>query len=341
MTDADPLFEEGYRLYLEAESDEDLEKARSLLGQASMAGHAMAQDVLGNMYEDGDGVEEDIATALQLYRRSADQDCPSGLYDLGVLYLDGRGVEKDASRAFSLVKKAVDLGGLPDHVYMLSVLYHRGEGTDADEGRAMDLLERAAGLGSPEAKAGLGAILLSGDGLEKDPGRAFALLKEAAEDQQADAMCNLGLMYESGTHVGKDLGTAVSYYRQAADLGYAPAYFHLAVLAGQGEAPMSLADPTGLLGAEDRPGTPEDVGRLGESYYFGDGVDPDPEMAVQLFRAGIELDVPSCMYNLGVMIIRGEASAEYEGEEYDLILAAADAGYAPAEELVEQAKEEI
>ena len=66
MTDADALFEEGYRQYLEAERPEDLEKARVSLGQAATMGHAMAQDVLGNMYEDGDGVRKDISTALQL-----------------------------------------------------------------------------------------------------------------------------------------------------------------------------------------------------------------------------------------------------------------------------------
>ncbi len=340
MTDEDSLFEEGYRLYLEAESTEDLEKARVCLGQAATMGHAMAQDVLGNMYEDGDGVDEDIATALQLYRRSAEQDCPAGLYDLGVLYMDGRGVEKDAERAFALVDKAAALGNQPDHVFMLSVMYLKGEGVGQDQSKAMELLKKAAELGSPEAKANLGAVLLTGDGLDKDVEKAYALLKEASEDQECSAICNLGLMYESGTFVEKDLATAVAYYRQAADLGFAPAYYHLAVLAGQGMVPVSLIDPSDVLQGGDRAGTQDDVSALGEHYYFGDGAEPDPEMAVQYFRAGVDLDIPSCMYNLGVMIIRGEALAEYDGEQYDLILAAADAGYGPAKELLEQAQEE-
>ena len=341
MTDPGALFEEGYRLYVEAECPEDLERARSLLGQAASGGHAMAMDVLGNMYEDGDGAEEDVMTALQLYRRSAEQGCPAGMYDLGVLYLDGRGVDRDEERAFALISKAVEAESRPDHMYRLSVMYRTGEGTPADDGKALELLRKAADLGSPEAKSSLGSLLLSGDGVEKDPERAFVLFKEAAEDQDCRAMCNLGLMYEDGIHVEKDLDAAVSYYRQALDLGFAPACYHLGLLVGQGLAPASLIDPSDVLGAGGRAGSPDDVGRLGELYYFGDGGEPDLEAAEHLFRAGVDLDVPSCMYNLGVMILRGEAASEYEGEEYDLILAAVDAGYAPAQELVESSEEEI
>ena len=46
------------------------------------------------------------------------------------------------------------------------------------------------------------------------------------------------------------------------------------------------------------------------------------------------------MYNLGIMIIRGEAEAAYDEEEYDMIIAAADAGYGPAKELLEKSGEE-
>ena len=340
MTDADALFEEGYRQYLEAERPEDLEKARVSLGQAATMGHAMAQDVLGNMYEDGDGVRKDISTALQLYRKSAEQDCPAGLFDLGHLYMEGNGVEEDPERAFALVQKAVELGGQPDHVFRLSVLYHEGKGVAADERKAQELLEKAIELGSTEAKASMGALLLSGDGVEKDVDRAFRLLKEAAEDKDCDAMCNLGLMYETGTGVERSLREAVECYTQAADLGYAPAYYHLAVLAGESRIPVSLIDPSDFLDAGGRVGSREDISALGEHYYFGDGEEPDPEMAAQYFRAGVDLDIASCMYNLGIMIIRGEASPEYDGEQYDLILAAADAGYEPAKELLEQAEEE-
>ncbi len=335
---SEELFAEGYRLYSEAESPADLEKARSLLGMAAMEGHAMAQDILGNMYEDGDGVEEDLATAAHLYSQSADQGCHKGIFDLGMLILDGRGVPKDELRAFSMIRKAAESRD-PDHLFMLSVLYLKGIGTEKDEKEALRLLKESAELGSSEAKANLGAMMLSGDGLPKDEEGAFGLLKEAAEDGECSAMCNLGMMYEGGLWVGRDLDAALSYYRQAADLGYCPAYYHMAVLAGEGLTDIADADPDGILGEVAGGGEAEAIAALGEAYYHGDGVGSDLEMAAQYFRAGTDLDVPSCMYNLGVMIIRGEADAEYDGEEYDLILAAADAGYGPAEELASRSGE--
>lgn len=339
MSEADELFAEGYRLYCEAGDENDLRRAFELLGRSSALGNALAMDVLGNMYEDGDGAPLDIGTAVQLYRSSADKDCPPGLYDLGLLYIDGHGVERDPERGFALISRAVELGNDPEHMFTLSVLYHSGNGTERDERRAMDLLRRAERLGSIDAKANLGAMYLSGEGLPKDLKKALALLRDAAEEQDCSAMCNLGLMYENGEGVDADLDTAIAYYRQAATLGYPPAFYHLGILVGSGDADIGEIDPVGLLEAAGADGNIDALYRLGVMYYDGDGVEADMDMASQYFRAGSDFENPECMYNLGIMMIRGEATPEYEDEEYDLIIAAADAGYGPAKELLERSEE--
>lgn len=303
-------------------------------------GHAAAQDLLGNMYEDGDGAPLDLRAAAELYRQSAAQDYPPGLYDLALLYMDGAGVPKDDEEAFRLLDRAVRIGGDADHIYALSVMYLTGRGVGKDERKALELLRRAARLGSVDAKANLGAMYLSGDGLEKDLAKAFGLLMEAAEDQDCSAMCNLGLMYENGLGTEKDLAKAVSYYRQAADLGYPPAFYHLGVLVGSGDADLGDIDPVGLLETAGAEGNIDALYRLGVMYYDGDGVEQSFDMASQYFRAGCEFENPECMYNIGVMILRGETDPDYEDEAYDLILAAADAGYGPAKELVERSAEE-
>ena len=171
------------------------------------------------------------------------------------------------------------------------------------------------------------------------PAGQFALLTEAAEDGDCSAMCNLGLMYEGGSLVPENSGTAMSYYRQAADLGYPPAFYHMAMMAFDGKAGIPDLDPMGLLEAAGGGGCAEAVRQLGERFYYGDGVEADMEMACQYFRAGADMDDAACMYDLGVMIVRGEAMATYDGEEYDLILASADAGYGPAKELADKTAE--
>ena len=340
MNDAETLFLQGYEYYREAANADDLRKAFELLGAASSMGHALAQDILGNMYEDGDGAPLDINTAVGLYRRSAEQDCPQGMYDLALLHLDGHGVETDEARAFKLIEKAVEIGGDPEHMFMLSVLYLHGRGVEQDSEKALSLLRAASREGSVDAKANLGAMHLAGDQVPRDLPLAFRLLSEAASEEDCSAMCNLGLMYETGAHVGKDIQAALLQYRRAADLGYPPAYYHLGVLAGSGEVDMGEVDRVGLLETAGAMGEIEALHRLAQMYYFGDGVEADADMASQFFRAGVEFDNPECMYDLAVMIIRGEASSEYDGEEYDLLLAAADAGYGPAVELVDKSSEE-
>ncbi len=340
MTNADAIFEEGYDLYSNAGDESELRRAFELLTQASLMGHALAQDVLGNMYEDGDGAPLDLATAAELYRQSAEQECPPGMYDLAMLHLDGAGVQRDPEKAFSLIEKAVRIGEDPEHMFTLSVMYHTGKGVERDDRKALELLRRAERLGSVDAKANLGAMYLSGEGIQKDESKAFGLLKEAAEDQDCSAMCNLALMYESGIVVDKDMSTAISYYKQAADLGYPPAFYHLGVLVGEGEADLGDIDPVGLLETAGTDGNIDALHRLGVMYYDGEGVEQDLDMASQYFRAGSEFENPECMYNLGIMIIREEADPAYDEEAYDLIIAAADAGYGPAKELVEKSQED-
>src|SRR5205085_2446690 len=58
-----------------------------------------AQDMLGNHYEEGDGVKQDSVKAAKWYYRSAQQGYAKAQSDLGVLYLRGDGVPQDYEQA--------------------------------------------------------------------------------------------------------------------------------------------------------------------------------------------------------------------------------------------------
>lgn len=322
---SEELFLQGYKYYCEAGCPEDLQKAVALLGEASAMGNPAAQDVLGNMYEDGDGVDQDYAVAAELYRQSSEQRYPAGMHDYGVLLLYGCGVHEDQEMGFRLIHEAVELSDDPDFIFTESVCYLNGLGVDKDESKAVSLLRKAAGKGSVRAKSNLGALMM-----EKDPEEAFGLLKEASEDQDPGAMCNLGLMYEMGLYVETDIKAAESYYRQATEMGHAPAYYHLAMLAVDGHIDLKDADPMGLLEEAGENGCGESFLSLGVLYYDGNGVDQDMEIAANYFRAGSEAGNPDCKYNLAVMILKGQAREEYLDEYVDLISDAADMGFEPA-----------
>ena len=322
---SDELFLEGYRYYCDAGCPEDLQKAVTLLGQASAMGHPAAQDILGNMYEDGDGVNQDYAVAAELYRQSSEQKYPAGMHDYGELLIYGCGVKEDPEEGFRLICEATELSNDPDFIFTKSVCYLNGLGVGKDENRAVSLLRDAAEKGSVRAKSNLGALLM-----ETKPEEAFVLLKDASEEQDPGAMCNLGLMYEMGLSVNVDIKTAEAYYRQATEMGYAPAYYHLAMLAVDGHIDLKEADPRGLLAEAGENGCGEAFLALGIIYYDGNGVEPDMEIASNYFRAGSEAGNPDCKYNLAVMILNRQVREEYPDEYVDLIADAADMGYEPA-----------
>ena len=67
--------------------------------QAAEQGDAGAQNNLGIMYANGEGVLKDEAEAVRWYRLAAEQDYADAQLNLGVMYSNGRGVLKDSVRA--------------------------------------------------------------------------------------------------------------------------------------------------------------------------------------------------------------------------------------------------
>ena len=50
-------------------------------------------------YLQGEGVEQDFAEAMRLYRKAAEKGYAKAQYNLGVMYENGRGVEPDYEEA--------------------------------------------------------------------------------------------------------------------------------------------------------------------------------------------------------------------------------------------------
>ena len=67
--------------------------------RAAEQGYAVAQNNLGQMYDNGQGVRQDYQEALKWYRRAAEQGIASAQNNLGLMYENGRGVRRDFIRA--------------------------------------------------------------------------------------------------------------------------------------------------------------------------------------------------------------------------------------------------
>ena len=83
--------------------------SQALLDSAN-AGYASAQNKLGYMYINGEGVTKDYAEALKWFRKAAEQENAKAQYNLGVMYINGEGVTKDYAEAFKWFRKAAEQG---------------------------------------------------------------------------------------------------------------------------------------------------------------------------------------------------------------------------------------
>lgn len=77
---------------------------------AETSDHAFAQYFLGRMYAAGQGVEKDMETAADWYRRAAEKGVADAQYRLGKLYSEGNGVPADMEYAYGWYSVAAHLG---------------------------------------------------------------------------------------------------------------------------------------------------------------------------------------------------------------------------------------
>jgi TPR repeat protein len=78
--------------------------------RAAEQGDASAQNNLGVMYANGQGVRQDDALAVHWYGLAAEQGHALAQYNLGGMYNSGRGVERDTVRSYMWMLLAADAG---------------------------------------------------------------------------------------------------------------------------------------------------------------------------------------------------------------------------------------
>ena len=117
--------------------------------QRANAGDADAQNDLGLMYYNGEGVPQDYVEAVRWYRLSADQGLAAAQLNLGVMYDRGRGVPQDYVEAVRWYRLAVDQGFAAAQ-YNLGFMYDRGRGVPLDYVEALKWVTLAAARASSD-----------------------------------------------------------------------------------------------------------------------------------------------------------------------------------------------
>ncbi|HDZ55274.1 MAG TPA: sel1 repeat family protein [Pseudomonas xinjiangensis] len=116
-------------------------------------GDAKAQHHMASLAK----TRKDYTTAAGWAELSAAQDYPPGQLILGQLYQEGQGLERDPSRALTLMRGAADQG-LAEACYHVGLAYQNGVGTAPNSRRASDYLQSAANKGHMPSHMALASL---------------------------------------------------------------------------------------------------------------------------------------------------------------------------------------
>ncbi len=190
-------------------------------------GNSYAQIKIGQMYENGWGVERDYLIAKKWYEQAATGGDPIAHVAIGKLYAYGRGVMKDYNTAEAHLLKAAALE-YPHAYYVLGDIHNDAYAFGYNESYALKYYVMAA-----ESNA---AASSQNGHFRKGTGQWFRLItpkgvqatRRIADEGNVVAQLNTGLRYYFGEGVAINHTTANSYFLMAALAGNAEAQNFLA-----------------------------------------------------------------------------------------------------------------
>ena len=201
---------------------QNLKKAALLYKIGASLGESICMNNLGWLYQNGYGVKKDLKKAVVLYKRSIAMKCSGAYESLGYLYAHGVGVKQDIAKAKMLFKQSIALDKDAYSQADLGLLYENEWRKD----EAVSLYKLSAAQGN-----GLGQYLLanhySKNKNELAKSQKYYKLAVASFEKDIKAydandteMFYLAQCYEHGLGVARNPKKARYYYEMAVAHGY-------------------------------------------------------------------------------------------------------------------------
>jgi len=159
-----------------------------------------------------------VAIGPKPLRDAATAGDPLAAFEVAARFADGRGVPQDLAAALDWYRRAAEAGLAPAQ-YRLGSLYEKGTGTPRDAKVAAAWYAKAADLGNAKAMHNLAVINAEGSLGSPDYAAAAKWFQEAAERGIRDSQFNLGILYARGLGVPRDLATSYKWFALAATAG--------------------------------------------------------------------------------------------------------------------------
>ncbi len=175
---ANTAFETG----IEAYRTGDVTAAVDAWTKASDGGHPVASYLLGQLYEQGHGVEKSPSLAFRYFERAAADGQPQAAVKVGLIYRDGN-KQLDIKRNYEKAIENFEKGALqawPESQFYLADMYRRGLGVPADRSESLRWLILAAKKRYAPAMLEMARIYFASEGVLADRIKGWSYIELAS-----------------------------------------------------------------------------------------------------------------------------------------------------------------
>ena len=157
-----------------------------------------AYSYLGQLYENGLGVDQDHTTALRYFRKAASLGFAKAYTKCGDLLYSGKGCgKKDKGEAFKCYQRAASMND-SEALNNLGLMIEVGfEDRAGDPDQALEYYRKANKLGNTDASINIAIYYINGVHVERDPKMGKQLLKQAyknGNEKAVDYMVTFGFI---------------------------------------------------------------------------------------------------------------------------------------------------
>ena len=332
--DPEGWFEHGW-LWLQGklgkQTDAEMLKGLAMVRRSEQADYRDALYMMARLFDAGVVVEQNYDSAVYRLARLVEREDAYALYALAHYYERGLGVVTDSLKAMNYFRRA-GAAGVSDGYTCLGDYYRYGiTGIDPDSLQAFQTYMLAAGVTDDNAQGlyRVAECYLKGIGARVDSAKAVYYLRDAVEVGSAAAAAELADMYNYGRGgIKADGDTAMMLY-QLASQGDDPRgdYMMGAYLYEQGVYDNAM----GFIVSAVQHGSVDAAVLMAQAMLVGNGIDPDPVLAVTTLRDLTERDATGqALFMLGIATFYGMGTEADSAEGATLIRRAAEMGNARA-----------